>query len=221
MCVSTCKITCPSLGGVVYAYRDLLTLGDSQPCFLLWTHRHFAKCGMDVGVILSGQVDEWLIPLEWSQCIGIQLLFYKFRLTVSLMLRRSRILKTLWRRCGQHLQYWWGRQVLHFRQCCRPSHSQDQFYAIATWAYSVQDIDFKICMHSCGRLVFLRWHNVEEVALPPQQRGEFYISCPAWWTLFEWSLFLSVASHPIFINYLAVISDDKVRISGLRHLTIT
>lgn len=71
--------------------------------------------------------------------------------------------------------------------------------------------DFKFCMRSTSRPVFLCCHNVEAFVLPPYQHGDFHVSCPCDGLrtgIVGYRLFLRLPSS-IFTLYLTLITRSK------------
>lgn len=113
--------------------------------------------------------------------------------------------------CGQHWKQQWRLLVLRVGRCLARSGPYDWSLAIANWAYWAHDIDLEMRMDSSGFPVFLGCHNVEKATLTPQQRGDFFVSPPAWGPPNGCCRLLSVLSSPFFAYFSSTILDDKSR----------
>lgn len=93
----------------------------------------------------------------------------------------------------------------------------EQLHSIEKWAYWASEM----LMHSTGLFNFLGRHNIEAIALAPQQKADFNVSRPLWWPPYMFSRLLSVTSYPVFAYYSSFIVDSKLGAPGLWHFAIT
>lgn len=76
----------------------------------------------------------------------------------------------------------------------------DQHWSIGRHSHFYPDLDLETrfrCDLALGS-VFVGWHNLEAFSLPASARPSHYVPLPRWWSDYEGSPFLFVATPPVF-----------------------
>lgn len=72
-----------------------------------------------------------------------------------------------------------------------------------------------------GVFMILCSHNLQKLAVQPQQCVKVYFSRAVWWPTDECCLLLSAVSPLVVAYYWLIFFDNKISTSGLRHLAIS